>query len=97
MTRKCKSSNKPLQDTNNNTGDDTKATIKAGAYIRVSTDEQAENGYSLQMQEERITAQIIAKGWDLHKVYIDGGQSGGKLERPALQEMLADIEKGDLN
>jgi len=71
-------------------------TIKAGAYIRVSTDEQAESGYSLQLQRERITAQIAAKGWGLFKVYEDGGQSGGKLDRPALQEMLSDIDAGNI-
>jgi len=65
--------------------------INAAAYIRVSTDEQAESGYSLQMQRERITAQIVAKGWSLYKVYEDAGQSGGKMERPALQRMLQDI------
>jgi len=70
--------------------------LNAGAYIRVSTDEQAENGYSLQLQRERITAQITAKGWTLHKVYEDAGQSGGKLERPALQEMLTDIDAGNI-
>ena len=68
--------------------------IQAAAYLRVSTDEQAENGYSLQMQRERITAQIAAKGWQLYRVYEDGGQSGGKLERPALQAMLNDIDAG---
>lgn len=72
------------------------AIVKAGGYIRVSTDEQAESGYSLQMQRERIQAQIIAKGWECFKMYEDGGQSGGKLERPALQEMLSDIESGEL-
>jgi len=69
---------------------------KAGAYIRVSTDEQAESGYSLQLQRERILAQITAKGWDLYNVYEDSGQSGGKLDRPALQEMLQDIESGNI-
>lgn len=71
-------------------------TIQAGAYLRVSTDEQAENGYSLQMQRERITAQITAKGWQLFKVYTDGGQSGGSLRRPALEEMLRDAAAGKL-
>jgi site-specific DNA recombinase len=70
--------------------------FKAAAYIRVSTDEQAESGYSLQLQRERIAAQITAKGWELFKVYEDGGQSGGKLERPALQEMLSDIDAGNI-
>jgi len=70
--------------------------VQAGAYIRVSTDEQVEGGYSIQLQRERITAQIAAKGWELFKVYEDGGQSGGKLERPALQEMLADASTGKI-
>lgn len=70
--------------------------IQAAAYIRVSTDEQAESGYSMQLQRERITAQIVAKGWELFKLYEDAGQSGGKLDRPALQEMLTDIEDGKI-
>ena len=72
------------------------AVIPAGGYIRVSTDEQAESGYSLDLQRERIAAQIAAKGWDLFKVYEDAGQSGGSLDRPALQEMLADIDAGNI-
>ena len=70
--------------------------IYAAAYIRVSTDEQAENGYSLQLQRERIIAQIAAKGWELYKVFEDSSQSGGKLERPALQKMLAEIDTGQI-
>jgi len=70
--------------------------IQAGAYIRVSTDEQVENGYSLQLQRERTTAQIMAKGWKLYRVYEDSGQSGGKLNRPALNEMLVDITNGKI-
>ncbi|MCL2837351.1 MAG: recombinase family protein [Defluviitaleaceae bacterium] len=70
--------------------------MQAGAYIRVSTDEQAGSGYSIRLQRERIAAQIAAKGWELFKVYEDSGQSGGKLERPALQEMLDDIGAGKI-
>lgn len=70
--------------------------VRAGAYIRVSTIEQAENGYGLQLQLERVAAQITAKGWTLFKVYTDSGQSGGNLERPALQEMLSDIQAGNI-
>jgi len=71
--------------------------VNAAAYIRVSTNEQAETGYSLQIQRERITAQITAKGWVLYKVYEDAGQSGGKMERPALQKMLQDIAAKKIN
>ncbi len=72
-------------------------TYNAVAYIRVSTEEQAEKGYGLAVQEERIQGMITAKGWTLTKIYQDAGYSGGKLSRPALQEMLTDIsnkEKG---
>lgn len=71
-------------------------TIQAGAYIRVSTDEQAESGYGLQTQRERIAGALAMKGWTLYKEYEDGGQSGGKLDRPALQEMLDDIDAGKI-
>jgi len=70
--------------------------IQAAAYIRVSTDEQVESGYSLQMQRERIAAQIAAKGWELYKVYEDAGYSGGRLDRPALRTMLSDIAGGKI-
>lgn len=73
-----------------------KEPVRAAAYIRVSTDEQAEKGYSLQLQRERISAQIAAKGWELYGIYEDSGQSGGNLNRPALQKMLDDINGGPI-
>lgn len=94
--KKNKTLQAPLNNYTVTSEDITNTTIKAGAYLRVSTDEQAESGYSLQMQRERITAQITAKGWNLYKVYEDAGQSGGKLDRPAMQEMLQDIEAGNI-
>jgi site-specific DNA recombinase len=69
---------------------------RAAAYLRVSTDEQAESGYSLQLQRERTTAQVAAKGWELHNVYEDAGHSGGTLDRPALKEMMGDIAAGKI-
>ena len=70
--------------------------INVGAYVRVSTDEQTGGGYSLQIQRERIAAQIVAKGWKLSRTYEDCGQSGGKLDRPALNKMLDDIGAGEI-
>ena len=63
-------------------------------YIRVSTQEQAEEGYSLGEQEERLRKYCDAMGWILVKVYTDGGFSGGNLDRPALKAMIKEIEKG---
>lgn len=64
-------------------------------YLRVSTTEQAEEGYSLKEQEERLRKYCEAMDWVLVKIYTDGGFSGATLDRPALQQMVKDIEKGD--
>lgn len=63
-------------------------------YIRVSTLEQAEEGYSLGEQEERLKKYCDAMDWHLVKVYVDPGYSGGNMERPALKEMISEIERG---
>ena len=62
----------------------------------MSTQEQAESGYSISEQSDRITKYCEAKGWELCRTYIDGGYSGAKLSRPALQEMIRDCKKYDM-
>lgn len=57
-------------------------------YVRVSTDEQAEKGVSLDNQENRIRAHAFAKDWELKRIYRDEGWSGKDLRRPAAREML---------
>lgn len=69
--------------------------FKAALYIRVSTQEQVEN-YSIESQKERLKAYCTSKGWELHEVFIDPGYSGSTLERPALQRLLADLNKIDV-
>lgn len=62
-------------------------------YCRVSTAIQAsEERYSLPEQKERIEAYCKAKGWNLVKVYTDGGYTGANTDRPALKQMLHDCE-----
>ena len=63
-------------------------------YVRVSTTEQAEEGYSLGEQEERLKKYCEAMDWQLAKVYVDPGYSGGNMDRPALKEMISEVEKG---
>lgn len=70
--------------------------IQAVGYLRVSTEFQVQQGYSLQVQRQRVQAQILAKGWDCRHIYEDGGQSGGTLQRPALHQLLSDIDKGEI-
>lgn len=61
-------------------------------YGRVSTDLQAEEGYSLQEQEERLRMYAAAQGWKIHKVYLDGGYSGASLDRPGIRSVIQDAE-----
>lgn len=57
-------------------------------YVRVSTREQAEKGYSIGEQEERLRAYCKAKSWDVVSVLSDPGFSGAKMERPGLQKVI---------
>ena len=66
-------------------------------YPRVSTQEQALNGYSIDEQTERLKNYCKAMGWDAYKVYTDAGYSGGTTDRPALQRMIADIKAGKID
>jgi site-specific DNA recombinase len=71
--------------------------MKVAIYTRVSTDEQASEGYSLQVQEEFLTDHVKKYGWEIYHPNGKGGiytddMSGYKLERPGLQRMLADAK-----
>lgn len=72
---------------------------RAAVYIRVSTDEQAEDGYGLDVQLERCTAQAIAKGLTVLKVFEDKGISGtkGETDRPGLAALLASVDAGEID
>lgn len=63
-----------------------------GIYIRVSSEEQAVNGYSIQSQIDACVKKC--NNYD-HKTYVDDGVSGELLwERPALSNLREDIEDG---
>lgn len=70
--------------------------LVARAYIRVSTDEQAQSGYSLMAQRERLESFAKSQGWTLAKVYEDDGYSAKDMNRPALQRMLKDAQPGEV-
>lgn len=72
----------------------TKPKIKAVGYCRVSTDEQAQDGLSLDYQQSRIRAYAESQDWELVEFYIDAGYSGKDTNRPELRRMLADIDSG---
>jgi len=69
---------------------------RAVIYSRVSTEDQAKEGYSLSAQEERLKAYCLAKGWEVVKVYVDDGYSGRSDDRPAYQRMLREKDQWDI-
>ena len=70
----------------------------AGLYIRVSTEDQAREGFSLPEQEKRLRAMCEYKGYEIYKVYQDAGISAenGNI-RPAFEELLQDIKEKKCN
>ena len=72
-----------------------KETKNVCAYVRVSTDLQAEK-YSIPQQIDLIKNYCAAKQWDLITIYTDAGFTGANMERPDLQRMIADIKAYDI-
>ena len=70
----------------------------AGVYIRVSTEDQAREGFSLGEQEEKLLQLCKFKELEVYNVYKDAGISAKDMEhRPQFQEMLKDMKEGKLN
>ena len=67
-------------------------------YIRVSTEKQADEGYSLEAQQSRLQAFCEAQGWtvDPAHVYIDAGISGTSTDRPAFLAMMQAAQDGKI-
>ena len=69
----------------------------AGIYIRVSTEDQAREGFSLSEQEDRLREFCKFKRYKVFKVYKDAGISAKNDKRPAYQEMMDDIKNKSIN
>jgi len=70
---------------------------KAIGYVRVSTEEQAREGISIEAQEERIRALATAKGWNLLEIVKDPGYSGKNLSRPGIMSLIDSCRRGTVN
>ncbi len=71
---------------------------RAGIYIRVSTEDQAREGFSLGEQEEKLRQLCKYKEFEVYKVYKDAGISAKDMEhRPQFQKMLEDMRDGKIN
>ncbi len=69
---------------------------RAALYIRVSTLEQAQEGYSVGEQKERLIAYCKAKDWLIADIYVDGGYTGSNLKRPGIQKLMAETDKFEM-
>lgn len=67
---------------------------KVAIYARVSTMNQAEEGYSIDGQIDSLEKYCEAMGWDVYNKYIDAGFSGGSLKRPEMTNLINDVKKG---
>ncbi len=70
----------------------------AGIYIRVNTEDQAREGFSLGEQEEKLRQLCKYKGFEVFKVYKDAGISAKNMKnRPQFQQMIEDMKNGLIN
>lgn len=75
---------------NNNVND----RIRVATYARVSTQEQALEGTSLDFQDSQLLAYCQLQGWSVINSYSDPGYSGKDGNRPGLEKLLADAKIG---
>ncbi|MEN1934999.1 recombinase family protein [Paenibacillus sp. 102] len=68
--------------------------MTVGIYIRVSTEEQARDGFSISAQREKLKAYCVAQDWDSFKFYVDEGVSAKDTNRPQLNILLNHIKQG---
>jgi site-specific DNA recombinase len=63
-------------------------------YCRVSTEEQASEGYSIAAQLQTLRQYTSLYGWNIAEEYVDEGISGKDIKgRPAMQRLIADVDK----
>lgn len=70
---------------------------RAAIYVRVSTDAQREEGYSIGAQKEALTAYCVSREIRAYEYYIDGGFSGSNLNRPAMQRLIEDVRRDEIS
>lgn len=66
--------------------------------MRVSTEEQAQEGFSVRAQTEKLKAYALLKDWEIYDIYADEGISGKNIvDRPAINRLIEDIQDGNVN
>ncbi len=70
---------------------------KAALYIRVSTDAQREEGYSIDAQKQMLSAYCVTKNIKNYEFFIDGGFTGSNLNRPEMQRLIKEVSEGKIS
>jgi site-specific DNA recombinase len=70
--------------------------MRAALYIRVSTDEQSKEGYSLDAQLDKLKAFCFSQGWNVTKIYREEGQSAKNINRPQIKLMIKELDLFDV-
>ncbi len=75
------------------------AILRAGLYERVSTEEQALRGFSIDAQKDNLEEYCKTRGYKVVDHYTDEGISGAKppLKRPALKRLIDDVKEGKID
>lgn len=68
-------------------------TNKVAIYVRVSTTNQVEEGYSIDEQKDKLSSYCKIKDWSVYNIYTDGGFTGSNTHRPALEQLIKDAKK----
>ncbi|MNW49078.1 DNA-invertase hin [compost metagenome] len=71
--------------------------MRVAIYIRVSTDMQAEEGFSIEGQRSRLISFTESQDWTIYDFYIDDGYSAKDLKRPEMQRMLEDMKNNQFD
>ena len=69
--------------------------VRVAVYTRVSTEDQAKEGFSLEAQRDRLEAYCRARDWEIVDLYVDDGHSGRDVRRPAYQKMMEERDRWD--
>ena len=70
--------------------------VRAAIYTRVSTEDQAKEGFSLDAQLDKLRSYCKARDWIIGEEYIDDGYSGRTEKRPAYSKMMKEIDSWDI-
>lgn len=69
---------------------------RVALYARVSTEDQAKEGFSLGAQIERLRSYCQAREWTVYKEYVEDGYSGRDIKRPAYRAMMEEMDHWDV-